>query len=328
MSIFLLFLFADVAGPQTPPPGLETRLNAHCVSVEEGRKALSARDEFIAALSPFDRAARLKSEQDVGEKEFLAFVADQVRPWTEAETARVEACFAAIEKKTKGFQLGLPDPVLVVKTTGAEEGDAAYTRGDAVVLPQSKADLEPKELEKLLAHELFHVLSRRRPELRKRLYPLVGFEPCDPVELPAELRPRKITNPDAPRFDARIELDVEGKRLQAVPVLFSSQARYDAKAGGEFFRYLMFRLLVIEPQGYGRQGWAAKLRDGKPWLLEPEKTPDYRAKAGRNTGYIIHPEEILADNFVLLLEGRKDVPSPEILEGMAKVLSRAAPAAK
>jgi len=325
MNLAILVLFAGIAGSEPAPPGPEARLNARCSSVGEGRKALSARDGFIAALSPFDRAARLKSEREVGEKEFLAFVADQVRPWSEAEKARVEAAFAAIERRASAFHLGLPDPILVVKTTGAEEGDAAYTRGEAVVLPQSKADLEAKAMEKLLAHEIFHILSRRRPELRKKLYPLVGFEPCTPVELPAELKPRKITNPDAPLFDARIELDIEGTKLQAAPVLFSRRARYDAKAGGEFFRYLTFRLLVIEPRG---RGWAAAKMEGKPRLLEPEKFPGYSAKTGRNTGYIIHPEEILADNFVLLLEGREDVPSPEILVGMAKVFSQAGAGAK
>jgi hypothetical protein len=43
------------------------------------------------------------------------------------------------------------------------------------------------------------------------------------------------------------------------------------------------------------------------------------ARIGRNTEYIIHPEEILADNFVLLVNGAK-APSPEILQKLDAVL--------
>jgi len=43
---------------------------------------------------------------------------------------------------------------------------------------------------------------------------------------------------------------------------------------------------------------------------------------GRNTGYIIHPDEILADNFVLLVNQSKNVRSPEILEKMRAVLAK------
>jgi hypothetical protein len=43
---------------------------------------------------------------------------------------------------------------------------------------------------------------------------------------------------------------------------------------------------------------------------------------GRNTNYIIHPEEILAENFALLMMDKHDVPSPEILKKMQDVLGR------
>jgi len=52
------------------------KLGADCVisfaSVETARSVLTNRDEFISALSPFDRAARLKTGRVVEEAEFLA----------------------------------------------------------------------------------------------------------------------------------------------------------------------------------------------------------------------------------------------------------------
>ena len=62
-------------------------------------------------------------------------------------------------------------------------------------------------------------------------------------------------------------------------------------------------------------------RDGEPVLLEPRNVPTFFDKIGRNTGYIIHPEEILAENFVLLVNNKTDVPTPRILREMRDVLS-------
>ena len=60
-------------------------------TADEGRKILTARDDFIRALSPFDRAARVKTDKDVSEKEFLEFVGRNVLDWTETEKASLVA---------------------------------------------------------------------------------------------------------------------------------------------------------------------------------------------------------------------------------------------
>lgn len=54
--------------------------------------------------------------------------------------------------------------------------------------------------------------------------------------------------------------------------------------------------------------------NNEPWLLEISDVTGYHEQIGRNTGYTIHPEEVLADNFVLLACRERDVPSPKILE--------------
>jgi hypothetical protein len=48
--------------------------------------------------------------------------------------------------------------------------------------------------------------------------------------------------------------------------------------------------------------------------------PGFAEQVGRNTTYIIHPEEILADNFVLLIDGRINLPTQRVVEEMGKVL--------
>lgn len=57
-------------------------------------------------------------------------------------------------------------------------------------------------------------------------------------------------------------------------------------------------------------------------LLAPQQISGFFEQVGRNTNYIIHPEEILAENFALLIMDKRDVPSPEILEKMRAVLGQ------
>lgn len=102
-----------------------------------------------------------------------------------------------------------------------------------------------------------------------------------------------------------------------VPILFAKQEHYDVKRGGEFFNYLVFKFLVVEEH---EGQWKATYHDGKPILLDIEKVSGFFEQTGKNTDYIIHPEEILAENFKLLVNDKRDVPSPDILQKIENVL--------
>ena len=102
--------------------------------------------------------------------------------------------------------------MLFIKTTGNEEGGAAYTRANAIVLPEAEMTAPVEKIRKTISHELFHVLSRANPDLREKLYAAIGFVKCDEVAFPLELKSRKLTNPDAPKNDHCILLQVGDKR--------------------------------------------------------------------------------------------------------------------
>lgn len=316
--IFAALLASAPARAQTVEiaPGTKTGF----ASVAEGGRLLSVRDVFVAAMSPFDRSARLKTDRAVTETEYLAFVARQTLEWTDPEVVALAAILERFRKATADLDLRLPRVVLFVKTTGLEEGRAAYCRGASVILPVNVVGGDPAELEKTVFHELFHIYSRHHPENRRALYRIIGFEVCPEIALPEELRPRKITNPDAPLIDSVIRVRAGGRRVAATPVLLARTARYDVARGGEFFNSMDFRLLVLD-ETQGRFS-PASLPNGKPFLLEPSDVPDYLEQIGANTRYIIHPEEILADNFVLLIGGKTPDASPKILEQMRAVLAK------
>jgi hypothetical protein len=290
-------------------------------SIAAGRAVLGASDEFVSQLSPFDRAARLESANDVSEAEYLAFVMAAAREWAPEERARLTAAFAAIEPRLEELLPELGAPILLVKTTGEEEGGAGYTRANAIMLPNAAQD--EQSLQRLLAHEIFHVASRNNPELKRALYRTIGFELCGEVVLPPPLAVRKMTNPDAPVNEDCIRLTVDGADVWGMPVLLSREERFDPAAGQPFFGYLTLSILLID-----RADPAAArplLRDGSPVLVPFNRVRGFFEQVGNNTNYTIHAEEILASNFELLVLGEQDVPSPVILERMRLELTRALP---
>lgn len=285
---------------------------AHFGSVTEAAAILGERDEFIQRLSPFDRASRMKTDRPVSEEEFLRFVKANVAAWSESEQAKVEAAISALRSALESLPVAFPKKVTFIKTTGAEEGGAFYTRDTAIMMPAKPTDAADGELlKKTIAHELFHILSRNNPELREKLYALIGFTNCGEIDFPDELKPRKITNPDAPRNDHAIRVRANGREVSVVPILFSSVPNYDPVRGGEFFNYLQLGFVMVS-------------KNPRPPadVLMPQQLSGFFEQVGRNTDYIIHPEEILAENFALLMIGKRDVPSPEILAKMRRAFDQ------
>lgn len=308
----LALLGAFAATAAVADADLRTDCKAHFATAEEAADILGQKDDFVQRLSAFDRAARLKTDGEVSESQFLAFVRASVSSWTDAERTRIEAAIAAIRPALQRIPVPFPKIITFIKTSGAEEGHAFYTRDTGIVMPATELGAADKSLlTRTIAHETFHILSRTNPKLRERLYAAIGFTSCAEAELPTALRARKITNPDAPRNDHCIRLRVAERNVAAIPLLLSKTEKYDPAKGGEFFNYLELKFLVI--------GAPARVSGD---LVNPTQVSGLFEQIGHNTDYIIHPEEILADNFALLIAGRKDVPSPEILAKIGRVINQ------
>ena len=285
---------------------------------DASRKLIGTADDWVRAFGPFDRVMRVQSEEPVSEKEFLEFAAGEVREWDDEEMATLTETIAGVEEKLTalGLQLDLPQKIWLVQTTGHEEGDAGgYTRGTAIIVPEKQAKTRaPEKLEGFILHELFHLMTRHDPDIRIPLYEVIGFTHCDEIVYPSELLPRKITNPDAFHFDTYIDLNVEGERALVIPVTLSKSETY---TGGGLFTYVTIEFLRLDDKEmkpvYG---------SGKPVLYKISELQGFMDTVGKNTMYIVHPEEILADNFSMAVRGQRDVPNPEILDAILDILSK------
>lgn len=284
-----------------------------------GSKLLAVEDEFTNRLSPFDLQVRTKAEEVPSKAAFLAYIGKSAIDWPAEEKRIVEESWARVIKRLEELKIQLPDSITVIRTNGTEEPGAAYTRGTNIMFhPGSIAD--GKRLDGLMAHELFHIISRADTALRDQLYAIIGFTPCGEIDFPKLIAPKKITNPDAPVNQHAIKLEIDGKIRPALPILLASR-EFNAEANQGLFAYLQMQFLVIEKDG-DRWKAAKKQKSEEPYVVSKLRVKNFHEQIGGNTGYIIHPEEILADNFKHLVLETKDLKSPEIVEKMRAVFSK------
>lgn len=314
----LLLCLASRAAAEPVAVRFSPRTTIHLVDQPEGRERIALKDDFVRALSRFDLQSRLKTADEVKVDDLLELYRQNVTDWPEEDAAAVRDAINFVADRLAGFDLKLPEVVAIVRTTGKEESGAAYCRGPSIVLPANMLRKDAAGLRRLVAHELFHVLSTHDPELRRDLYAAIGFTTCPPIAPPKSLAALTIANPDAPRIDCTMELTLDGgERVTAAPILVASD-QFDPSAGKTMFDYLQFRLLIVEK---AEDGWRAVEADAAPRLIDPRKQDDFWAQIGRNTGYVIHPDEILAENFAHLVMATDKLPSPQIVEKMKTRLS-------
>jgi hypothetical protein len=287
--------FAAAGAPQA-----QIRITSHSIvefaSVKQGRAILGSVDDYVLRMGPFDRMLRLKTARTVSEREFLEFAMGNVLSWTAEEKARVGAIVASLAGELEKLDAPFPSRVLLVKTTGREEEGVAHTRSNAVMLSLRSLGATDAELAGLLAHELFHVVSRHDRALRAQAYRIIGFRLCPEITLPALLAPFRITNPDAPVNDAFIEIAVDGKPVPALPVLLSRSSKFDPAIGRNIVDYWMLKLLVLEvAAATGRMRPA--LREGDPCFWRFPKYPDFPSKSAATPPTSFTPRKSLPTIF-------------------------------
>ena len=203
----------------------------------------------------------------------------------------------------EGLNLHVPN-IHLVKTTGEEEFGGTYTRRTAVMLPPWMTSLprtDPRLAYFLLAHEVFHILSRRDSQLRDALYALLGFKTVEGFDYPAELEERRISNPDAFEYLHTLTVQAGSESVDVLPVIQSLLPLDEVIQLPDFFAALDIVLLAVDPST------GEALRDGNGDLIKYNfGNTNWVSLMARNSRFIIHPEEILADNFATLMEWRSN----------------------
>jgi len=284
----------------------------------EARAALGAQDDYVRSTSTLERSVVMGTAGEMDAGRFAAAMQATALDWTAAERSAFLPVLARLEKFISPMKWTAPRAILMVKTSDRLMEGFPHTRGNAIVIQEGMLHemlARPAMMEFLVVHETFHVLSRANPGLREELYRAIGFRACAAVELPQALERLRLTNPDAPESRHAIRVRWRGRPVEVLPFVHFASDSIDPKGG--FVSQMQTSWLVVE-----RRQDRCVARGESATLEELE---GLREQVGNNTGYLIHPEEILADNFALLYReslapGVTKIRSPEILERMRNVL--------
>ena len=305
--------------------------NSSVIELISGKQAiekLQQTDDFIKNLSRFDLESRLHSSTATLQ-DYFHFIAQHILDWNKASSQSITSCIEYLNTQCLN-QLKLltfPPRIFVVLTDGKDENNAAYCRSeDVIVIPQEI--VSSRAIRPIFIHELFHIWSKWNTNLtiRDQLYASIGYHkiPVDkPLELPADLDAMKITNPDAPLvmkyyINLKKRGDSSGKVSKCTPILHAARA-FDVGFSSRMFDYLVATTVILDDITY------EPLQPLQ--YLSYEEASDFYDQIGNNTRYTIHPEEILADNFVFWMKDKKNskkLKTPEIITKMNDIISSAA----
>ena len=269
-------------------------INYHCASLTEGQQLLLGNNEYFNSLTQNDIDWRMKKTGATLD-EMKAMGKAAVRAFGESEKAAIAKGVDYVMKRLEAMGVGsLPFPsedIVFIKTTMAEEGyAAAYTHKTEIYVGDDLlklAESNPSEFYEIMAHEMFHCLTRNSPSFRSKMYGLIGFTvtSTDYVFSPA-ISKMIITNPDVEHIDNYATFTIDGvKRKCELIVLYTKTWAEASTEVGDDAVFFNFCQPVLVPV------------DALDTYYPVSQVPDFWDVVGRNSEYVFAPEECLADNF-------------------------------
>ena len=295
-----------------------TQLEYRFADADEAAELLISNRTYYEGLTQNDLNYRMQTLGATLEA-LEAHAVKQTRDWTEVEMAAVDDAIAEIKATCaeRGYELPATDGIVFAKTTMQEECDAgAYTHGTQIYLGERVLGLAGTQdgdlrtyFRWIVAHELFHCLTRNHPDFRRDMYALLGFtvEDADYVFAP-EVAERVIANPDVGHHNAHAAFDIDGEMKECVVVFTTKPFE---KPGDSFFDEMVTGLVPI---------------DDLSKMYTFDEAANFWDVFGRNTDYVIDPEEALADNFAYTLTYGLDreYRTPGLIEAIDATLTGAA----
>lgn len=282
-------------------------------SKEQGIKLLEKEDAFTNHFSQFDVDSRVGKKNST-KADYLREAAKEPENWTSEEIKNVKKIVLAISNQLEKLEIKIKFPKIpIIKASMELEAKAqGYTRDKSIVLYNKSLLGKDESLRHLITHELFHVLTRNNPKFREQIYSIIGFKLMKEIEIPASLKDYTITNPDAPYVDSYITVKKDDKDVKCTMFIYSDK---DFN-GGTFMNYIHIGLFKLNDKDLSKVDY----KDGKPIYYSLNEVSNFFDQVGKNTRYIINPEEILAENFVYSIWGNKKLPNQEILNKILSLL--------
>lgn len=291
------------------------------VDRNEAIKYYLSNEEYFNSLSEYD--IQYKSQSLDGTIEDVKkYGSNQMLDFSDIEKDTIKSAMDELEAiiKENGYHLPNIDEIVFVKSTQNEEGGAvAYTHGTQIymnnIIPLYLRTDEQNHQKGLsiLAHEIFHCLTRNDSDFRKDMYSIIDFKIADiDFKIPENIKRITISNPDVEHHDSYASFTINNiKKEYYMLNICTKPFEYTGDQFGENYEFI---LVPVDKE----------TNDKDYYFIE--ESQDYWNVFGENTKYIADPEECLADNFgyalVYGLNGSMKYNNPEIIQEIIDILKK------
>lgn len=286
-------------------------------SQEEGVSLLLGNDEYYNGLSQNELDYKMQ-KKDATLEEYKEYASGQVLEFSDEDKQAIDKGMEEVERIIRENDYDIPDidEIVFVKTTQDEEnGSTAYTHGTQIYFGDKMIEYLTSDEEEtanlsicILWHEIFHCLTRCTPEFRAEMYELIHFTVQEEnFEIPPSVYEYFISNPDVENHNSYATFIIDGEPVDCFTAWMS--AKHFEKEGDSFFDYKVTALVPI---------------DGSDTYYVEDDAENFYEIFGRNTDYVMDPEECMADNFSYAMTYGKDgreYENPEIIDGILEIVS-------
>lgn len=311
--IILVNLSCKSSQQQTKAPTIVNEPNVLYLDKSAAEKAIVKDDveNFFHHITTLDMSIQLKKNypKDIDRslvlEDYKAMLQEETMDFTKAEKAFVKEIMDDAWKWTNKVSKDIfPKEMKLIKVKGRHYGPGTwYTRENCIVIPEGALAAQAKEsFYSTVLHEIFHIYSRYHKAEKESLYKLIGFTPINKGILfyTPHLTPRILANPDGLDLNYKINLtDQEGNSFDAIGLITSKSAKYDPSKF-TFFDYIQFHLYKIQSSSTTSETFNVIAKEDLSPDFDLSKT-NFGQQIKDNTGYIIHPDEIMADNFMYMI---------------------------
>lgn len=271
-------------------------------------------DKFFDHLTAIDAAVQMKQNEplsmshDLMVTSYKNYLQTNVTNFTKEEAAFVaKAMTEAFQLVSKVSVRYFPDDIRLIKSKAHHyDGERYYTRENCIIIPEP--DLKQNNYNAFLQtmlHEISHIVTRLNPNVKGQLYALVGFKKIEtPLQMPDSLRRRLLTNPDGVDINwANTLTSATSKTVFTLPLMYAKDTVFDPKKP-DFSDYLGWNYYELAPSADNKTLVVQTIGNWQQSTLDTRGINTMFLK-NYNTAYIIHPDEIVADNFALLMLSQK-----------------------
>lgn len=284
---------------------------------DEAVSCFLSNEEYFDGFSECDIQYKTQNKNGTIE-DVKEFGAAQMAEFNKEEQEGIRKIFEEMEADLdkNGYSIPETGEIQLIKSTQEEEGgSAAYTHGNHIYIGQDLTDYicsdneEERQFGKtIMWHEVFHCLTRNNPDFRKDMYSIIHFTVQDQdYEIPPSVQEKFISNPDVERHNSYASFEIDGKKIDCFTALIATKP-YE-KEGDTFFDCMETALVPV---------------DGSDKYYTSEDADNFWEIFGKNTEYVIDPEECMADNFsYAMADGMdgQDYENPEIIKAVIEYCS-------